>query len=119
MPSGIFARIGMLLGALAAAVAVRGADFSQRFDEVVSKATPAQLYAFLYDMPKGGDLHNHSGGANRSEWVYAVCTDPARNGGETFYTCARFAGTPDEAKPSVHFRTIRSAAYASLGSAKP
>ncbi len=94
------------------------ADFGERFDEIVSLATPAQLYAFLYDMPKGGDLHNHSGGANRSEWVYAVCTDPARNGGETFYTCARFAGTADEAKPAVQYRTIRSKAYASLGPAK-
>jgi adenosine deaminase CECR1 len=111
MPSGIFARIGMLLGALAAAVAVRGADFSQRFDEVVSKATPAQLYAFLYDMPKGGDLHNHSGGSNRSEWIFAACADPARNGGDAFYVRARFADAPDAVDPSARFRTIRRQAY--------
>ena len=107
----------MLLAALCPAA--RADDFGARFDEIVSHASPAQLYAFLYDMPKGGDLHNHAGGANRSEWVYAVCTDPARNGGETFYTCARFAGTADEANPAAHYRTIRSKAYESLGAARP
>ena len=71
------------------------ATLGGRFDEIVAHATPAQLYALLYDMPKGGDLHNHAGGANRSEWVYAVCTDPARNGGETFYARVRFAGPAD------------------------
>jgi adenosine deaminase CECR1 len=101
----------MLLGALAAAVALRAADFGPRFDEVVARATPAQLYAFLYDMPKGGDLHNHAQGANRSEWIYAVCTDPARNGGESFYARARFADAPDAVDPSARYRTIRRQAY--------
>jgi adenosine deaminase CECR1 len=96
---------------LAVCVPARAADFGQRFDEIVARATPAQLYAFLYDMPKGGDLHNHSSGANRSEWVYAVCTDPARNGGETFYTRAHFGDSTDA---SSHYRTIRSKAYESL-----
>jgi adenosine deaminase CECR1 len=76
-----------------------------------SASTPAQLYAFLYDLPKGGDLHNHSAGANRAEWVYAVCTDPARNGGDTFYIRARFAGPPEEVDPSARFRVIRRQAY--------
>ncbi|HEY5078949.1 MAG TPA: hypothetical protein VII43_03850 [Opitutaceae bacterium] len=103
---------------LALCAPARAADFDARFDEIVARATPAQLYAFLYDMPKGGDLHNHSGGANRSEWLFDACTDPARNGGETFYTCARFAGTADEAKPAAHYRTVRSNAYASMGASK-
>jgi adenosine deaminase CECR1 len=102
---------------LALCSSARAADFGPRFDEIVADATPAQLYAFLYDMPKGGDLHNHASGANRSEWVYAVCTDPARNGGETFYTCAHFAGTADDADPATHYRTIRSKAYEALGAA--
>jgi adenosine deaminase CECR1 len=112
MPNGIATRGLALL--LAVCAPARGADFGPRFDEIVAHATPVQLYAFLYDMPKGGDLHNHASGANRSEWVYAVCTDPARNGGETFYTCAHFGGSADAANPALRYRTIRSKAYQEL-----
>ena len=92
----------------------RSSDFDARYDEIVARATPAQLYAFLYDMPKGGDLHNHAGGANRSEWVYDVCTDPSRNGGEVFYTRARFQGAPDAVDPTSYYRTIRKKTYEML-----
>jgi adenosine deaminase CECR1 len=105
------ARAGVLFLALIAIPLALGADFAPRFDEIVAKATPAQLYALLYDLPKGGDLHNHSAGANRAEWIYAVCTDPTRNGGDTFYARARFAGPPDEVDPSARFRTIRRQTY--------
>ncbi len=93
----------------------RAADFGRRFDEIVARSTPAQLYAFLYDMPKGGDLHNHAAGANRSEWIYDVCTDPARNGGDTFYARVRFAGSPDAVDPAARYRTIRRKTYEMLG----
>ena len=99
--------------ALALCALARAGDFGPRFDQLVARATPAQLYALLYDMPKGGDLHNHAGGANRAEWIYAVCTDPARNGGDTFYCRARF----DESEvvdPTAQFRTIRRKAFESL-----
>jgi adenosine deaminase CECR1 len=92
----------------------RGADFAPRFDEIVSRATPVQLYALLYDMPKGGDLHNHAAGANRAEWMYAVCTDPARNGGETFYVRARFADARDSVDPTALFRVIRATTFGML-----
>ncbi len=105
------ARAGVFLAALAAALSARASDFGPRFDEIAARATPAQLYAFLYDMPKGGDLHNHAAGANRSEWIYAVCTDPARNGGDRFYTRARFADAPDAVDPAARYRTIRGQAY--------
>jgi adenosine deaminase CECR1 len=107
----ITARVGVLFLALVAFPLARGADFGPRFDEMVAKATPAQLYSLLYDLPKGGDLHNHAGGANRAEWVYAVCTDPARNGGDTFYTRARFPDPVDAVDPSARFRNIRRQAY--------
>jgi adenosine deaminase CECR1 len=89
----------------------RASEFSPRFDAIVARATPAQLYAFLYDMPKGGDLHNHSAGANRPEWIYDICTDAARNGGEAFYTRARFAEAPEAVDPGAQFRTIRRKGY--------
>ncbi len=103
--------------AILASLGARAADFGARFDEIVARATPAQLYSLLYDMPKGGDLHNHAGGANRSEWVYDVCTDPARNGGETFYARARFAGAPDAVDPTARFRTVRRKTYELLPAA--
>jgi adenosine deaminase len=38
---------------------------SQYFDGI--KSNPQKLNAFLYDMPKGGDLHNHHGGSSMAE----------------------------------------------------
>ena len=105
MPSRILIRGWALALALLAAPCGRAAEFGSRFDEIVARATPAQLYALLYDMPKGGDLHNHASGANRAEWIYAVCTDPARNGGETFYARARFAEAADSVDPAARFQT--------------
>ena len=100
--------------ALAIAAGSHAADFGPRFDAIVARASPAQLYALLYDMPKGGDLHNHAAGANRSEWVYSVCTDPGRNAGEGFYARARMPGPPEAVAPEARFRTIRSRAYESI-----
>jgi adenosine deaminase CECR1 len=97
-------------GAFAADVS-ESATFGPRFRELATQATPAQLYALLYDMPKGGDLHNHSGGSYRAEWIYSVCTDPARNGADTFYTRVRFAAAPDSIDPTARYRTIRRKAY--------
>jgi adenosine deaminase CECR1 len=90
------------------------ADFSARFDELKTRAKPAQLYALLYAMPKGGDLHNHAGGANIAESTFAICTDSARNGGDTFYTRVHFSGPPDAIAATAHFRTIRRHVYEAL-----
>jgi len=35
--------------------------FSPRFDEIKAKASPEQLFAFLDERPKRGELHNHAG----------------------------------------------------------
>lgn len=92
----------------------RGADFDARFAAIRTQATPAQLYAFLYDLPKGGDLHNHSQGANLPEWMFTVLTDPARNGGDEFWARVRFGNCADSLMPFVKFRTIRRATWAAL-----
>jgi len=89
-------------------------DFSARFDEIRRAATPAELYAFLYDLPKGGDIHNHAGGANLPEWIWAVLTDPSRNGGDTFYTRVRYSNDPDSHLPFVKYHTIRRFSYEAL-----
>ena len=109
-------RLPLLLLALPLAAAMLpAADFSARFDELKKTATPAQLYALLYDLPKGGDLHNHSDGSERPEWIYAVCTDRDRNGGDTFYTRAHFAGAPDAIAPAQRFHNLRQSGYDRLG----
>jgi adenosine deaminase CECR1 len=100
------------------AVGVQASDFNERFTELKSQATPAQLYALLYDMPKGGDLHNHSGGSEISEWRYAVLTDPARNGGDTFYTRARFKSPADAINPAQRFHLIRRYTFEQLSAAQ-
>ena len=100
-----------LLSLVVVAVPLSAADFSVRFEALKTSATPAQLYALLYDLPKGGDLHNHSGGADRGEWLLAAATDPARNGGDTFYTRAHFASPPDAIAPAERFRNIRQHTY--------
>jgi adenosine deaminase CECR1 len=93
---------------------LHAADFSARYEEIRRTAKPAELYAFLYALPKGGDLHNHLGGAIRSEWWYAVATDPARNGGDLFYTRIKFTAGIDTGVPLVLFQTIRRATYERL-----
>lgn len=87
------------------------ADFGPRFEALKAAASPAQLYALLYDLPKGGDIHNHAYGSHRPEWLHAVLTDPARNGGDRFYTRARFASPLEAIEPSMRFRTIRQHTY--------
>jgi len=95
-----------------------GGDFSGRFEEIKQTARPAELYSFLYALPKGGDLHNHLGGAIRSEWWYAIATDPARNGGDTFYTRTKFTAGIDTGVPLVLYHTIRRYAYEQLDAAR-
>jgi adenosine deaminase CECR1 len=106
-----------LTAALLVTTAGRATDFAARFDALGAAATPAQLYALLYDLPKGGDLHDHAGGADRPEWIYAVATDPARNGGDTFYTRAHFNAADDAIAPGARFHNLRQHGYDRLAAA--
>ncbi|MDB6166675.1 MAG: Aminodeoxyfutalosine deaminase, partial [Lacunisphaera sp.] len=105
-------KIFLLLN-LACLTSALAADFAARFEEIKRTAKPAELYTLLYALPKGGDLHNHSG-SERPEWIYAVCTDPARNGGDTFYTRARFNAAPDAIAPDERFHNLRQQGYDQL-----
>ncbi len=100
-------RLVQLLFPLAFALPAFAADFSARFEELKKTATPTQLYTLLYDTPKGGDLHNHAAGSDRPEWIFELLTDPARNGGDAFYTRAHFASDAAAIAPGQRFRTIR------------
>jgi adenosine deaminase CECR1 len=110
-------RYATLLTACCLAGRVLAGDFSARFESIKSAARPAELYAFLYALPKGGDLHNHLGGAIRSEWWYAVAADPQRNGGDTFYTRLRFTTGIDTGVPLILYQMIRRHTYERLSPA--
>ncbi|WP_414661541.1 adenosine deaminase family protein [Horticoccus sp. 23ND18S-11] len=109
--------LSILLASVGFTAAGFAADFDARFGALVDAASPAQLYALLYDLPKGGDLHNHSAGSDRPEWIFEVLTDPARNDGDTFYTRARFTTEPEALAPGIRFRTIRARTYQQLSPA--
>ena len=96
----------------------RSLPFATRFERLRATATPGQLYALLYDLPKGGDLHHHLGGDGLPEDWYAIATDPTRNGGNTFYTRLRLAHyDPSENAPAVLFKTIQKSAFDALPAA--
>jgi adenosine deaminase CECR1 len=56
------------------------------FDDFKASATDKQLYTFLYNMPKGADLHNHSSGSNFPRWWYELAINTELNGGYSYYT---------------------------------
>lgn len=90
-----------LVVALALAAApVPAEDFAARFERIKSEATPEELYRLLYAVPKGGDLHNHLGGAAFDAILWDLATDERLNGNQTFRTrvrindCAEACRTP-------------------------
>jgi adenosine deaminase CECR1 len=89
------------------AASVAAQDFSAQFETIKREATPEQLYRFLYAVPKGGDLHNHLGGAAFDDVLFQLATDPTVNGAQTFRTRVRInncAGGCDT--PLIYFHTI-------------
>ena len=93
--------------------------FAARFEHFKATATPAQLYALLYDLPKGGDLHHHLAGDGLPEDWYAIAIDPARDGGNTFYTRLSLAHyDAEENAPAILFKTIQQSTYDALPAAK-
>lgn len=49
-------------------------------------ASPQALYQFLYQMPKGGDLHHHLSGSGYGKWWFELAADSEKNGGYSYYT---------------------------------
>lgn len=56
------------------------------FEKLKTNSTDQQLYGFLLQMPKGGDIHHHITGSNFSEWWWELAIDENRNGGYRYYT---------------------------------
>jgi adenosine deaminase CECR1 len=85
--------------------------FGKRFDAIWDAATPEQRYKLLYDLPKGGDIHNHSVGSNINEWMLELAQDSERIGGDTFWTRIRFASPPDAIARTAFYHTVRNYTY--------
>ena len=109
----------MMMGVRSARSETTAESFPARFEGLKATATAAQLYALLYDLPKGGDLHHHLAGDGLPEDWYAIATDPARNGGNTFYTRLSLAHyDPEENAPAILFKTIQQSAFDALTPSK-
>lgn len=89
-------------------------DFSAVFERVKREATSQQLYAFLYAMPKGGDLHHHGTLAPFPEEWLAAATDMAVTKGNTFFARLRFSACPDSPQPFLQYQTIARYTYEKL-----
>ena len=105
----------LLLAALRLSAA---ADFSARFEEIRKTASPSELYSVLFALPKGGDLHHHSGlSAYASVW-YRIATSPKTLARNSFYTITQ-AGTqsgncPNTTDSLPRFYTIQRSRYEAL-----
>jgi adenosine deaminase CECR1 len=80
--------------------------FAPRFEEIREQASPEELYAFLYDLPKGGDLHNHLGGCALPETWWRWAASDTRRGGREFYTRVDLRYCFEECSPLVRYHTI-------------
>lgn len=81
-------------------------DFSARFEEIRKAATPRELYAFFWDMPKGGDLHHHLSLSFRPEEVQEVLA--------RFYTRVRLSACPGEEAAPLRFRIVSRRTFETL-----
>ena len=91
-----------------------GAKFPSRFDEIKRGSSPSELYAFLFALPKGGDLHNHLGGACPPDMWYAAATNPKVLGQNRFYTRVQIGNCPEAMDSLLLYKTIRQSTWERL-----
>ncbi len=85
-------------------------SFSERFDAIRREATPEELYRVLYDLPKGGDLHDHLGGAVFPETWFRLAAE-----GGTFYTRVRLSDCGLSCpSPNLQFHTVLESTWGQL-----
>jgi len=90
------------------------------FETLKGEATDQQLHQFLYEMPKGGDLHHHMSGSGFSEWWYELAL-AAEKDGYRYYTkvklnnCRDYGGQSFKTTPyHLMFQTIVEAKWQAL-----
>ncbi len=85
--------------------------FTQRFEEIKKTATPRELYTLLFDLPKGGDLHNHGGLSSFAQTWFSLASQDRRN---SFYTLTRFGNCPGDNDSLPRFYTIQKSTWQKL-----
>jgi adenosine deaminase CECR1 len=93
---------------------LRAGTFDAQFESIKKAATRGQLYSLLLETPKGGDLHNHLGGAFLAGQLYEFAVDPKRSNGNEFYTRTLINNCPDSTEPLILLRTIQRSTYQAM-----
>ena len=82
------------------------------FEDFKAEATREQLHQFLYEMPKGGDLHHHMSGSGFAEWWLELAL-LAKTDGYVYYTkvklnnCREYGGQAFKTTPyHLMFQTV-------------
>ena len=83
------------------------ADFSARFDQIKASAPPEELYAFLFALPKGADLHHHNGLAIYASVWYAAATSPKALARNQFYTLTELHNCPGFPDSTPRFANLQ------------
>lgn len=80
-------------------------DFDARFEAIRKTATPREMYAFFYDMPKGGDIHHHMSLSFRAdEWLQAATASP-----RGYATRVKLSACEGEEAPPLRWRVASKA----------
>jgi adenosine deaminase CECR1 len=90
------------------------ADFPLQFETIRKSASPAELYALLFALPKGGDLHHHSGLSVYASTWYAEAVSPKTLARNSFYTMTQLGNCPDTIDAIPRFYTIQRSRYDAL-----
>jgi len=77
-------------------------------------STSAERYRFFYDMPKGGDLHNHINLSILANSWLREATKAEQNHGNRFYTRVRINNCKDSSEPSILYRNLQNSSYLRL-----
>jgi adenosine deaminase CECR1 len=110
--SNLYARSIALACLFAAALSAQ--DFAARFAEIRDRATPAQLYAFLQTLPKGGDLHQHATLSFYAHHVLEAAVNVQKLG-YRYHTRTSFHSCPDnENGPVLIYQNISTPALNKL-----
>jgi adenosine deaminase CECR1 len=90
------------------------AGFSSRFENIRDSSSPADLYAFLFALPKGGDLHHHNGLSIYAFVWYDAATAPGTLQRNAFYTMTQLGNCPDSVDTQPRFYTVQRSRFEQL-----
>ncbi len=104
-----FRRLLAFIFAVVSAVAQD--SFAARFAEVRDQASAAELYEMLYQLPKGGDLHQHAGLAFFAHRLYSLAANSQKWGYRYYTRVAVHACNSALNGPFLIYENIGGAAY--------